>query len=174
MKIRFPHLYGLYRGAIRVFSFAKKIFTLFIEWLRYRYCLYADKPYFGIILGASHFSHRRPQMMKCVESEIENYDGDFFKILEVGSWAGASALLWAQTLKEFGRGRKGLVLCVDPWKPYPRQESIGSLKPQKYGRMERSLKTGKIYKLFLHNIKAAGYADIIKFLRGTTDLPHLT
>ncbi len=114
-------------------------------------------------------------MQKCVEFEIRNYRGDFFKILEVGSWAGASALLWATALKEFGGGCRGLVLCVDPWKPYIGPESVGSLKPQKYERIERALKKGKIYKLFLHNIKAAGYADIIKSLRGSSDeiLPTL-
>ena len=38
-------------------------------------------------------------------------------IMEIGSWFGASALSWAQGLKEYADG-KGNLTCIDAWKPF--------------------------------------------------------
>ena len=38
-------------------------------------------------------------------------------IMEIGTWFGASALSWAQGLKEYSDS-KGSLTCVDAWKPF--------------------------------------------------------
>lgn len=147
------------------FYLFRKLTADLSEWIRYRIHLYKNEPYFGRILAASGMSHRRTPMQKLMELEVKNHT--FFRILEIGSWAGASALLWAKAIKDSGIG--GIVFCVDPWRPYMNQKNIGNIKIGKYQKIERALGEGKIYKLFLHNIKAAGYSDIIKPLRFSSD-----
>jgi len=111
-------------------------------------------------------------MKESVKLGIKTLKDNELQILEIGSWAGNSAILWADSIKQMNA--KGLVICVDPWKPYidsdqniDREMNMAISKGPL--EMERALIGDKIYNLFLHNIKAAGHSDIIKPYRGSSD-----
>ena len=127
-----------------------------LDRVRYVHCLMSKKPYFGTVaLAGQTWEERKPYMRRLVEQEIKNKN-DFY-LLEIGSWAGDSAVLWAEAIKS--AGRKGMVLCVDPWEPYIKegQEKINSATIL----MNKSLKKGTIFKLFLHNIRTSHHSDMI-------------
>jgi predicted O-methyltransferase YrrM len=84
------------------------------------------------------------------------------KILELGSWAGGSAITWATALQAYARPGSKLV-CVDPWQPYhDLQTDVGWI----YSLMNRGLKRGKIFELFLHNVESAGVGDDVLIMKG--------
>lgn len=92
-------------------------------------------------------------------------------VLEVGSWAGGSAITWAEGIKKYLYG-KGSVLRVDPWIPFFNpQELRGSASDRRdvYNVMHDALQDDQIYALFLHNVKAAHVADIVYPFRGPSD-----
>lgn len=117
---------------------------------------------------------RKPYMEKMVKLETSNSKGDYYKILEIGSWAGDSAILWAEGIKKFNNG-KGLIICIDPWKPYLEHGKKSRTSNVIVSRMEKALKSKKIYGLFHHNITTSKHDDIIKPYRGCSDelLPTL-
>jgi hypothetical protein len=80
--------------------------------------------------------------------------GQPLHILEVGSWLGASAILWARAIEELGG--QGDITCVDPWLPYQ-----GETEP---------------FDKFTRNVAEAGVAHFIRVRRGTSDaiLPTLS
>lgn len=72
--------------------------------------------------------------------------GDEFRVLEVGSWTGESALVWARAI------RRGAITCVDPWEPYASVADIASANPI-YVKMDQMLHSEEALKLFRHNIR---------------------
>ena len=60
-----------------------------------------------------------------------------------------------------------MVLCVDPWEPYIKegQEKINSATIL----MNKSLKKGTIFKLFLHNVRTSHHSDMICPFKGYSD-----
>lgn len=144
-----------------------------LEKRQYLDALKHGRPYFGIFMRAAQAGvSRGPIMKKLVDMETSKADGAHYSVLEVGSWAGSSAVLWAQSIKQFN-GRHGIVICIDPWEPYVGPDYIGEWPTP--AQMERILREGKIYNLFLHNIAASGHADMIKPYKGLSDdlLPSL-
>jgi predicted O-methyltransferase YrrM len=154
-----------------------KYFLLFfinypVEYCVYRYALYSNRPYFGLIMQAGLTAPVRALGMKKTVEVVKEHTG-FVNILEIGSWAGGSALVWTKAIDRFNAGN-GRVLCVDPWKSYI------SLKDNNtprflYRQMESALKNGDIVRLFNHNIKAAGADDKVIPIRGGSKdvLPYL-
>jgi predicted O-methyltransferase YrrM len=67
------------------------------------------------------------------------------EILEIGSWAGASAVSWGHALNTCFRG-KGHILCVDPWE----SDDVPDIKS-----------------IFLHNVRAAGIDALVEPFDGT-------
>jgi predicted O-methyltransferase YrrM len=92
-------------------------------------------------------------------------------VLEVGSWAGASAITWAKALKS--QLINGTVDCVDPWMPYF-DETVQQEK--KYKLMNDAARDGSIFELFKQNIRVAEVDDIVRYHRGTSReiLPKLS
>lgn len=78
------------------------------------------------------------------------------RILEVGTWAGGSAITWASALRRYLGG--GKVVCVDPWKPYfdPAVD-----RDPIYEEMNRAAASGAIVRLFVHNVRTSGVGDMI-------------
>lgn len=76
------------------------------------------------------------------------------RILEVGSWMGASAIIWAHLIQEWCGG-EGRVTCVDTWQQYGNEAAP--------------------YERFVDNIARAGIAHLIEIRRGASDaiLPML-
>lgn len=116
------------------------------------------RSYIGAIYGANqtHF-HRKPIMQELVDKELEKSSSKIpFRILEIGSWAGESAILWAQACK---KQKKGLVYCIDTWKASSNAPPI----------MKDAVVRSKIFPLFLHNLKVAKVDDYVVVLKGTSD-----
>jgi GT2 family glycosyltransferase/SAM-dependent methyltransferase/Flp pilus assembly protein TadD len=138
----------------------------------YEFCRERQRPYFGRHMWASQgLPLRHVVMQELVRLQASRRPGCPLRILEVGSWAGGSAITWAEALKRYAGG--GEVLCVDPWKPYFKMADRPDVPV--YRRMAEALERDTIYDLFLHNVKAAGHADIVTPLRGqsTERLPTL-
>jgi len=119
--------------------------------------LLSGRPYFGPTMRALQGLPIRHAYMQAVVELLskENRTGAF-KVLEVGSWAGGSAITWAKAIQEyFGDGQ---VVCVDAWQPYF-DTNIDS--DSVYIQMNEAAQNGSIYDLFLHNIRTSGVANLI-------------
>ncbi|HEX4997338.1 MAG TPA: class I SAM-dependent methyltransferase [Terriglobia bacterium] len=123
--------------------------------------------YFGEHLGARQGVMRRHFYMYSLAcQEIARDRSHRFQVLEVGSYAGASAITWALAIRE-RHDRPGLVICVDPWRNYLSEEDIaGSATPDVLRDMAAALEDGKVFALFEHNVRAAHLSDIISPLKG--------
>ena len=93
------------------------------------------------------------------------------RILEVGSWAGASAITWAKALK--AQPITGTVECVDSWTPY---FDVTVQQEEKYKLMNDAARNGSVFELFRKNIRVAEVDDIVRYHRGTSReiLPRLS
>jgi len=133
--------------------------------------LLLQKPYFGSAMHAFQGVSKRHAYMQALVELLSGEEHRWtLKIVEVGSWAGGSAITWARALKKyFGKGQ---VVCVDQWQPYFDTE-INSAPI--YGKMNKAAADGSIYRLFLHNIKSSGFGDIILPIIGNSQqiLPTL-
>jgi predicted O-methyltransferase YrrM len=125
-------------------------------------CLISHKPYFGPALRALQgVSKRQAYLQAVVELLSREKHAKPIKILEVGSWAGASAITWAKAVqKYFGSGR---VVCVDHWRPY--FDTRINSEPV-YVKMNEAAIDGSIYRLFLHNVRTSGVGALISPLIG--------
>ena len=86
------------------------------------------------------------------------------RVLEIGSYEGASALMWSRAVGELCPDG-GSVLCVDPWEPYLGDEDINS--NQTCRDMQEDLHTGAAFERFTNNIKHDDPRAPISFMRGT-------
>ena len=137
-----------------------------LDFLRYVFCRITNKPYFGVYLMAGQtWEERKPYMENLLKREILNGKKEDFRLLEVGSWAGNSVLIWAEAIKQVGK--KGEIVCVDPWIPYFKPEEI--MPNKALSVMQTALKSNRIFQLFLHNINAANISNMTTIMRGTSD-----
>ena len=137
----------------------------FLTSFRFKRCIKKGIPYFGIHLAATQGSKRNYFMQKLLENYSKHSSNESVLILEIGSWAGGSAITWAEALKKhYSSG--GKVFCVDPWKCY---DNIGQLSLVARKVMQKALMKEKIFNLFLHNIKTTNNDDVIRPLRGRSD-----
>lgn len=119
----------------------------FLGWLSYLGHRRSGKPYFGAYLFSKQGSPIRHHYIQAV---IDQLDGPV-RALEIGSWAGGSAISIAEKL----RAKGGSLVAVDSWEPYSGQsEHI-------YRVMDRAARSGKILEMFLFNVKAAGVNDLV-------------
>lgn len=139
----------------------------------FQFCRQHGRPYFGHVMWAAQgLPLRHVVMQELIRIEVGRLQSRRFHILEVGSWAGGSAITWAEAIKRYQRGN-GFVVCVDPWEPY--FDLTKRPNAPVYREMFDALAMDTIYDLFLHNIKAAGHDDIVMPIRGhsTAILPAL-
>src|ERR1017187_2525784 len=133
--------------------------------------LLAGRPYFGPALCAMQGVPERHQYFLPTVIEVaRRREALQLDILEIGSWAGASAVTWAMALRE--ARASGTVTCVDPWLPYFDAEDE---RDRHYRDMNDAARDGLIAQLFEHNIRCAGVADMIRQRRGYSQnvLPEL-
>ena len=84
------------------------------------------------------------------------------RILEIGSWFGASTLSWAQGLEEYYNSF-GEINCVDAWKPFFEKENH---KDKDYvSEMEQLLEDDTVFNIFLHNISTIKSSIKINYFR---------
>lgn len=132
--------------------------------LNYMWCRIVNRPYFGRYCTAGQCTQGRSHYMRrLAASRMAEMSGPFM-MLEVGSWAGSSAIIWAQTIRDYHAG-KGLVVCVDMWRQYG---SIDRNSSRVHRSMYTALKKDRILQLFHHNVRASGYGDMILSLRGSS------
>ena len=161
VRQRFPQLFS---KVVKSLLLARIVTSL--GYFHYLFCCLTQKPYFGVFLLAGQtWENRKFYMRKILEGEIKRGGRKEFRLLEIGSWVGDSAVLWAETMKF--DGQEGTIVCVDPWEPYSQ-----SFKNEKSNVapiiMNDALKKGNVYSLFLHNIKAAGVNHLIIPIKGSS------
>jgi hypothetical protein len=127
------------------------------------------RPYFGL-WHASAQGHpgRFPYMTKTVEYLVNSGDPDIARdltILEIGAYAGGSAIVWARALKNNG-ATNGKLISVDPWDSYI---DLTGNRRFVFRVMNRNLGNGNVLRLFVQNLKAAGVADICYQFRGRSE-----
>lgn len=88
------------------------------------------------------------------------------RVLEIGSWYGASALSWAQGLKAYHEGM-GTLTCIDGWSPF---FDMDIHKDSDYAReMEASLTTDLAYQIFVHNMSTLPPSIDHQHIRGRSE-----
>ncbi len=167
LKARFPRAYEMYAkyNSYRPFEQIR-------EYFRYRRCIKKNKPYFGNFMLTQQSSPLRYSFMsKLIEAECTIKRSDPYRILEIGSWAGRSSIVWAESLKRFNEGN-GEVFCIDSWENYFEINNRSGLSQR---RMKMALSKNMIFPLFLHNMRASGHDNIVFPLKGTSQrlLPTL-
>lgn len=168
LKKRCPLLFALVVKS----SFLTRIISN-LDYFNYIYCLMRDRPYFGAFrLAGQTWEERKPWMRQMIAEYVRREPGRYIHLLEIGSWAGNSAVIWAEAIK--ASGAQATVLCVDAWEPYM-QESDHDRTNVATRLMNDDLRRGRIFKLFLYNVTAAGHGDTIFPFKGRSNqiLPHL-
>ena len=155
---------------VGIFQTIDDLFGNRFQHLIYLYCQLSNKVYFGSYLAATQGKSIRHFYMDEMVSNYCKNNTEIVKILEVGSWAGGSAITWAEAIKKYARC--GMVFCIDSWTDY-----LDSAKDKQWTHktMKKAFQNNKIYKLFLHNILVSKHSDIVSILRGSSDeiLPML-
>jgi predicted O-methyltransferase YrrM len=124
--------------------------------------LLLKKPYFGSAMRALQGDPERHRYMGAVIRYLKARNTvNVLNVLEVGSWAGASAVTWVESLKQ--ASIDGHVMCIDPWEPFL---DVKNNPDRHYQEMENSLETGTIFNLFLHNIETTGNRSRVKIAKG--------
>ena len=107
-----------------------------------------EEPNLRGIYGGTVNPLRQVFMIGAIWRLARDFGGDHLNLVEVGSWAGASALTWGQGLQIHNKGR-GSLTCIDAWQPYLRPENI----PDAFGRgINRALEGDEPYQVFLENL----------------------
>jgi predicted O-methyltransferase YrrM len=119
--------------------------------------LLTGKPYFGPAMRALQGPPHRHQYLGAILEVAARGRGEV-RVLEIGSWAGASAVTWAVGIQKLGK--KGNITCVDLWQPYFDLDVDSGLH---YQEMNDAVKENKIFNLFLHNIRSANVSNIIDY-----------
>ena len=150
------------RGIHRVMQRFIRRMGRIIDTPRYFLCLMADRPYFGpAMLAAQPWPKRIPHMRRAIQTLIDQRRNegkkDEFRVLEIGSWAGNSAIIWGTEL--IRSGYPGKIYCVDPWAPIYRESQIGVNVDLRL--MNGIARRDMIFSLFWHNVKSSGLADVI-------------
>lgn len=135
------------------------------------------RPYFGLWMGSEQgnplrFPFMRSAVAKCASENKHEESGEPFRVMEIGAYAGGSAIQFAQSLKNEGDNRSVQVFSVDPWDAYL---DVSNNSRVQYRLMNYNLATGNVLRLFIRNVRAAGVSEICRQLRGKAEevLPML-
>ena len=122
------------------------------------------------------FRVKHALMMATINSEIMAGKTSL-RILEIGSWLGASALLWAESIRQFGNDgivKNSRIIAVDSWNPILSSED---LEHQHYREFVAAAKDDRAYKIFCHNAELGSrrYGVPIDHIKGRSEeiLPDL-
>ena len=125
----------------------------FEKW-RYTRAVKSGRVYLGEHLSARQGVTARHHYMAALVAKTEVAEP---RLLEVGCWAGGSAVVFARALKNhFGKGH---LTCVDPWEVFYEQGTgnVGNINADH----RKAMGSGKVFELFQHNLRAAGIADLV-------------
>src|SRR5262245_4281382 len=124
------------------------------------WCMANSRTYFGPLLGAMQGQPVRHAHMREVVRRLARGAQQPLRLMEIGSWAGGSAITFGMALRDFAPPGSSL-LCVDPWVPYV--FTRGHAGRQR--TMTEALGSGAILRLFEHNLRAAGIDDLAIVLK---------
>lgn len=161
---------------IRLLNFLDNVYHLTclpFGFLSYAVHKLMGRPYFGIWLGTSQGNpFRHKYMGKSIAYLVAERKKNGrtasqadFRVLEIGAYAGASAIQWGQALKKQNIANP-FVFSVDPWEGYIDLEKNHRLR---YRMMNHALATGTILELFKWNVHAAGIDEICEPVIGTAE-----
>src|SRR3989338_6966473 len=126
----------------------------------------ANKPIFDIKYGVLSAPVRHCFMMGTVwYLKQKNPKLKNISILEIGSWLGASALSFAQGLKEHNNS-KGAITCIDAWQPFFDEEKNND---DVHKNMQALLGSDVAYNIFTHNIGTLPKSILCQHLRGQSE-----
>lgn len=118
------------------------------------------------ILFTDQIYEERLTVLQKIIARVLEKDTEFFRILEIGSWNGQSAIFWAESL--VSAGKKGNVFCVDPWMAFNNAEEQDDINTNT-SRMSRFAEQDRVFPLFWDNIKTKKLTDIVIPLRGRSE-----
>ena len=98
----------------------------------------------------TQFSAKHALIMATVNGAVKS-GLTSLRILEVGSWLGASTLLWAESILRFGgeaMARRSSILAVDSWSPVLSQDDLSI---EQYRIFVDASKNDAAYNTFVHN-----------------------
>ena len=141
-------------------------------YLAYRAHRLLGRPYFGIWLGSSQGNpFRHKYLSKSIDVLIAGVHADGHppesakvRVLEIGAYAGASAIVWGLAVKGH-KVKHAEVYSVDPWDSYLDLERNRRIR---YRMMDVALANGRIFELFRENIEAAGLSTVCIPIKGTS------
>ena len=120
--------------------------------------LRTGNPYFGPYLACrKSWPHIYWYQHKLINYLSQSMDGEHISILEIGSWAGASAFTWCDAIKRYF-DQNGSVVCVDIW-----DDAEEKAKTRSDDNMP------PIKDVFLHNISAGGFDGMVQPIQSTSD-----
>jgi hypothetical protein len=111
--------------------------------------LFGNEPFFGGNTFGMQGDIRRHLFMISTVCKAAKPDQPL-RLLEIGSWIGASALSFSQAIATYVP-MGGEITCVDPWEVY--NSDTDNAKGGVYGGMSAALQSDLAYNLFLHNTK---------------------
>ena len=116
------------------------------------------------------FGAKHAFMMATINSEI-NAGKTSFRILEIGSWLGASTLLWAESIRQFGNDdivKNSKIISVDSWNPIFCSDDM---EFPSYKKFVGAAKDDVAYKIFCHNacLGSRKFGVTIDHIRGRSD-----
>lgn len=131
----------------------------------YQRALFRGRVYLGNHLWAYQGNRRRHLWMRQLALSMDRSTRDGLQVLEIGSYAGASAIVWAGAIRD-GCSGLGRVVCIDPWAPYLSNSLRQGLSLQ-LREMDTALAEGRVKQLFHHNVRSAGIEPWIESREGT-------
>jgi len=124
------------------------------------FALERNRPYFGRQISAFQSPPVRYALMGAL-TKFTLIGKSTVRVLEIGAWAGASAITFGATIQELGVS-SGEIVCVDLW-----ESSFGEDDTSlHYKNMNAGVATGRIQDLFKHNIRACGLEGMIQVKKG--------
>jgi predicted O-methyltransferase YrrM len=126
-------------------------------------CLLTNQSYFGTQYSVRQGDISRHKYFKPTADYIcENFK-EPIRILEIGSWAGASTISWAKAF--ISRGINFEITCIDHWMPYLDLTLNNNLH---YINMDIAANSNIIYNIFQHNIKCEVVEKNVKVVIGSS------
>lgn len=135
------------------------------SYLKFLWCKITHRVYFGPYLCATQGKSIRHFYMQEIVREYCKNHKETINLLELGSWAGGSAITWAEAIKRYC-AKQGHIICIDPWIDY---HDPSKNKDWTHNTMKNAFKNDSIYKLFFHNIFVSKNSDMVSAIRGSSD-----
>lgn len=124
----------------------------------------------AVAVPHTRFTAKHVFMMATINGAIKSGKTSL-RILEVGSWLGASTLLWSESILRFGNeaiARNSSILAVDSWNPILSSEDLAF---ENYRTFVNAAKNDVAYNIFAHNatLGAKRFGVKIDWIRGRSE-----